>query len=184
MAVHRGCPALPRVRDGHDLAVHQSRALLAGVRLARSRAGRRPGPPPARAGEVRRDLHPEPRRVLPDQGLGSRGAGRCRRGGHDPRRHESRRSNWKRSANVSSRCRNAPTRSCSATCCPRSRRNASGWCTGSSSPTPTGTFLGTALPRAHLPRAHALVGRPVAPVPLHLQPVAEPRGGDPRSSDG
>ena len=30
--------------------------------------------------------------------------------------------------------------------------------------------------RAHLPGAHAARGRPRAPVPVHLEPVAEPRG--------
>ena len=38
------------------------------------------------------------------------------------------------------------------------------------------------VPGAHLPGADAAVGRPRAPVPLHLEPLAEPRGRDPRSA--
>ncbi len=50
----------------------------------------------------------EPRRVLPDQGLGPRGAGRGRRRRHDPRRHDPARSSSRRSASRSSRCRSGP----------------------------------------------------------------------------
>ena len=40
-----------------------------------------------------------------------------------------------------------------------------------------------AVPGAHLPGAHPAGGRPGAPVPLHLRPVAQPRGHDRRLGD-
>ena len=45
-------------------------------------------------------------------------------------------------------------------------------------------FLGRRFRERIFPVLTPLSVDPSHPFPLHLQPVAEPRGGDPRSSDG
>ena len=120
-----GCAALPRDRSRGDAARARfiNRELeLAGVRRAGAGARRGPRPAAAGAGQVRRDLHPEPRRVLPGARLRARGAGGGRRGRRHARRHDAARAARGDPRTGRTSCRRAPRRSCSATCCPRSEK--------------------------------------------------------------
>ena len=141
-----------------SLAVHQPRALLARVRLARARARRGSCSPAARAGEVRRDLQPEPRRVLPDPRVRPRGAGGGRRRRDDARRHEPTRSSSPRSASGS-------IDTAGASRLARARRAAAGAREGAHPARALGAAVRrrpgvprAALPGAHLPGADAALG--------------------------
>ncbi len=159
--------------------VHQSGAVLAGVQRPGARALRGPGPVAARAGEVPRHLLQQPGRVLPGPRLRPpRAGGGRRRGLEDPRRPQPRgaarrdpralpgaaraRRHRARHAAPAARGGGDPDRRARRAERRRSRRPARD------------------LPRAHLPRAHAAVRGPGAPVPVHLEPVPEPRGDRPR----
>ena len=140
--------------------------------------------PAARAGQVPRHLRHEPRRVLPGAGRRAQGAGRGRASGTAypgrarPARAAPRRS-ASRSTSSSSARRTLFTEGAS-------RRRSSGGHplrpTGTSSTTTTASSS-RGVRRAHLPGAHPARRRPRPPLPVHLQPVAQPRRRGPRPGD-
>ena len=65
--------------------------------------------------------------------------------------------------------------------CPRWPRPGSGWRTGPRSTTTTATYLTEVFQPPDLPGPHPAVGRPRPPLPLHLQPVAQPHRAGRRS---
>ena len=169
--------------DGRRLAaVPQPGALLA--RLQRPGAGprRRPDGAAARAGQVLRHLQPEPRRVLP--GPGGRpegpGGGRARRrttpDGRTPaqqlleisdRVDRARRAGPSELFLERARARRWPRRGIVLLELGRPRRGRP-------------QVPGRGVRGAHLPGAHAAGRRPGPPVPVHLQPVAQPGRHRPR----
>ena len=131
----------------------------------------------ARAGEVPRHLQRQPRRVLP-------GAGR--RAQEQFARRDARHARPTASTPASSSARSAPgptswsrrqAASFTKEIAPGARRRrASASSTGTTSPATTAADLDDGVRGADLPGAHAARRRPGAPVPVHLEPVAEPRG--------
>ena len=142
-------------------------------------------PAAARAGQVPRHLQPEPRRVLPGPGRRPEGPGRRRprasappdgrtpaaAAARDPRAGAA---SWSTAPGA----RSSSTRSCPALAeagiallrLGRARRRR-----------PQVPRRGVRGP--DLPGAHAARRRPGPPVPVHLQPVAQPRGRGPRPGD-
>ena len=134
-------------------------------------------PPAARAGEVPRHLQPEPRRVLPGAGVGPDGAARRRACAPPPPdgldqvdqlraiRGAGRRARRPAGGGVRQGDRSR-----------RSTTRASASPTGTTSPADDRRSARRDVRRVDLPGAHPARGRPRAPVPVHLEPVAQPRG--------
>ena len=130
----------------------------------------------ARAGQVPRHLQPEPRRVLPGPG-GRASRSRCRPGSAPPR------PTGAPPASSSSRCASGSRRSSSASSASSSTRSCPALAANGVRLLALGRprrgrreVPGRDVRAADLPGAHAARRRPRPPVPLHLQPVAEPGG--------
>ena len=157
---------------------------MARLQRARARAGRGREHAAARAGEVPGDLHVEPRRVRDGaSGRSPRPGGRGRRGAQGGRpdrvgddRQGRRQSSRRPTSGTRSSGRRASARrslqhgiriitceNCAADVLDEGRRD---------------------LPTADLPGAHAVGGGARPAVPLHLEPVAQPRGDAARPRHG
>ena len=129
----------------------------------------------ARAGQVPRHLQPEPRRVLRGAGLGPHGAARRRPAHHDAdgldlvEQLRAIRDAGRR-ARRPGRPRCSPTRSR-----PRSRTPGSASLDWDELVRRRPRAPRRPVRRVDLPGAHPARRRPRAPVPLHLEPVAQPR---------
>ena len=163
-------------RDPADaLAVPQPRALLARLQRPRAAARRGRAPAAARAGQVLRDLHDQPRRVLHGARRRPARPDRRRRGEPEPGRADPL-GDDRADPRARARPGPAPDRLLRRRCCARrwpthdirvvaverARRRAA-------------RRPRQALPEGDLPCADAAGGRPRAALPLHLEPVAEPR---------
>ena len=164
------------------LAVPESRALLARLQPPGAGARRGSGAAAARAREVPGDRQHQPGRVLPGAGGGTARAGRR---GRDParRRRTHPEGPARRDPPRGARAAARPGRDAAEGAGPEARRPAD----------PPGRLERARRARPLAARAHvrgrdpagadAAVGRPRAPVPVHLEPVAEPGGGRARSRD-
>ncbi len=147
---------------------------MAGLQRPRPPDRRERGDAAARAREVLRDLHVQPRRVLhgprgrparPGRRRDRRARPRRAHAEGDHRRHPREGHGAQRPPPALLRARAAsPARRARDPDRAHRRGRARG---------PPGALR--ALPAPDLPRAHAAGRRPGAPVPVHLQPVAEPR---------
>ena len=158
-------------------------AVVARLQRAGAGAGRGPQASAAGTGQVPGHLLPQPRRVLHDPGGGPARPGRRRsRGGRHRRPRPPRRAELHPQADGGTRPppdRRLPRRGAAAAgrggdpaarlALPREEA-------------PEGAR--TVLRGPDLPRPHAAVRRPGAPVPLHLQPVAQPGDHGPRPGAG
>ena len=156
------------------------------ARLQRPRAAARRGPldAAARARQVRGDLPGQPRRVLHGQGRqpprSGRGGARRARGRRAQRRRTDRRDPRPRHRRCARGCATAG----SATCARRSPSTGSASSRRSRRPATSAIELDRAVRAADLPRADAARDRARAALPLHLEPVAEPRGDPARPRPG
>ena len=167
----------PDAAAGSSRALPQPRAVVARLQRARARPRRGPGAAAARAGEVPRDLQLEPRRVLPGARVGPAGAARrrhphARRPTGSTRPSSSARSG---SGSTSSSSRQAAVFTKDVAPALEEAGVALRRLGRPRRPT-TAPQLARGVRGARLPGAHAARRRPRAPVPVHLEPVAEPRG--------
>ena len=153
---------------------------MAGVQPARDRARRGPGRAAARAAEVRRDRLQQPRRVLHGPRRGPARPGRRRHRDAAPGRPHAAR-DARRDPREGRRPHGAPgALRCRRTCARRWPSTASAIVAPRRRLRRRARAPRRALPAPDLPRPDAARGRPRAPVPLHLQPLAVARRRRPR----
>ena len=130
------------------------------------------------------DLRQQPRRVLPDPRLGPGGAGGGGCDRHHPRRHDAPRAARGGPAPGGGAHRRAPRTLWLGELKPALEKQRIRLVDWDQLDDDDKRLPGPAVPRADLPRAHPAVRRSRPPVPLHLEPLAEPRGRRARPDHG
>ncbi len=184
----RRCPGVPgpayhfhhalgrRQPCGGIVSLHRPRALVARVQRTSARARRERVTAAVGAREVPRDLQLQSRRVLPGAGVGPEGTARSRHPPHVAGRHRPGRA-AERDSRPRRRARDpAGGRVHEGRRGPRCRRPAIEFCDWHELDDDARAQITSRVRRPHLPGAHAARGRPCPSFPVHLEPLAQPRG--------
>ncbi len=180
--VRCACGDCRRTRRSRPAPAAQPGAVLARLQRPRARPGRGPRPAAARAGQVPRHLLVQPRRVRAGARLRPPGAGRGGDPGQDPGRHGPAPA-APGDRGPDRRARHPPGQPLHEGDRPgaRGRRHRLLELGRARRRRPGVPRRGVRSPG--LPGAHPARGRPGPPVPLHLEPVAQPRGRRARPRD-